>query len=317
MPTYTTLKQVTHISDSLLSDILESNIASFFQWGTLGVGGFYNVSITSSGEYGGNQSRLRMVTDPAYVDGQVWEGFRKDWVWESGVEYAQQPISISGVYVNGGFHPASGIGAYKHIVDYPHGRVVFDTAIPKTSQVNCEYSYRLYQFYTADVPWWQDIQPNSFRVDDNQFLQQGSGAWDILSEYRIQLPAVVVEAATRTSREGKQLGGGDIVYQDVLFHIMTEDRWHFKWLHDTITNQWQKRLNAYDKNKLLANDAFPINAYGSLKPSGLMYPDLVNPTGNYYWGQIRFDGRTSSQNQGNLGSINYCTVRSTVSTDLL
>jgi hypothetical protein len=119
-------------------------------------------------------------------------------------------------------------------VDYPNGRVVFDAPVPQTGVVQCEYSYRLFQLYTADAPWWQQLQTDSFRADDPQFLQVGSGAWDVLAQNRVQLPAVVVEAVPRRPR-GYEVGGGETVQQDVLFHVLAEDRFHYKWLHDALT----------------------------------------------------------------------------------
>src|SRR5579859_2905287 len=103
--TPTQLKGVTDIGRPLLTEMLESNISQFFQWGLLNVGNFFQVRIPTSGAYGGDFSRLRLGDDPNFPAGQVWEGVRKDWVWESGLNYAVQPIQISGVYVNGSYYP--------------------------------------------------------------------------------------------------------------------------------------------------------------------------------------------------------------------
>jgi hypothetical protein len=306
MPTHTTLRASPSVGDSLLSDQLEANLYSFLNWSLLGAGGFFNVTIPTSGCYGGAQHRLRPVTEPGVAAGKVWEAFRKDWVWESGVENDTQPIRVSGVFVDGSFVPV-GTGLS---VDYPNGRATFAEPRPATGVVTCEYSYRLYQLYTADTDWWQQLQTNSFRVDDGQFLQQGSGAWDVLSRNRVQLPAVVLEAVPNVRRVGLGLGGGQIATQDVLFHVLAEERWHLKWMHDCLTSQQDKRIYGFDKNRMFAADAFPLLPDGSPKPSGLMYPDLVKPSGQggFFWEQIRFDSM-SSQDQPRLGAVRYCTVR--------
>jgi hypothetical protein len=298
------LKNITHISDSLPMDQLEANLSSFFQWGFLGVGGFYNVNIPTSGCYGGDLHKLRLVNHPYYTTGTVWEGFRKDWVWETGVSYSQQPIRVSGVYVNNSFVPVGSALS----VDYPNGRINFTSPVSPSSTVTCSYSYRLYQIYTADNEWWQEFQTGSFRADDSHLLQQGSGSWDILAQNRVQLPAVVVEAVPRTDRFGRQLGGGQIVRQDVVFHIFAEDRWHFKWLHDAISAQQEKRIGGFDKNKLFSLDRFPLDANGQPRASGLMYPDMINTAGSTYWEQIRLE-------QPKLGGIHYCTIRGTFEFD--
>lgn len=314
MATHTQFKGLKNVNDSLQSDQLEANILGFYGWASLGAGGFFNVSIPTSGVYGGNEHQLRPVTDPYHQPGQVWEGFRKDWVWESGVEYSVQPIRVSGVYVDGDFLPLNS-GVH---VDYPNGRVTLENAVNPTGAVTCEYSYKLYQWYSADNTWWEQVQMNSFRVDDSQFLQMGSGAWDVLAENRIQLPAVIVEAVPRADRRPFELGSlVQITRQDVLFHILAEDRFRFKWMHDAITAQQETRMQGFNKNLMLANDAFPLDYNGEPKASGLMYPDLIQPTGNggFYWTQIRCQNMRS-QDQRRLGSLHYCTVRGTFEMDL-
>lgn len=314
MPTHTELKGVSSVFDALLSDALETNLLSFFQWGFLGVGGFLNAEIPQSGAYGGDESRLRLVDDPNYEAGQVWEGFRKDWVWETGVPYVTQPIRVSGVYVDGDFQGLSGVS-----VDYPNGRVIFDSPVSTSSTVTAEYSYRLFQLYSADSQWWQ-AQPNSFRVDDPHFLQAGSGSWDVLAENRVQFPAIVVEAVPKISfgsRKGLELGNlTQVTRQDVLFHVLTEDRFYLKWLHDAITAQVEKSIIGFDKNRMLIDGVYPLNPDGSINPSGLMYPDLVKPSaeGGYGWRKITIEDAQSTD-QPRMGNLHYCTVRLRVSVD--
>jgi hypothetical protein len=276
------------------------------------VGGFFNVSRPTTGPYGGDQSRLRPATVPGLPDGTVWEGFRRDWVWESGVEYPVQPVRVSGVYVGGAFVPVqSGV-----VVDYPNGRVVLPSAVPATSVVQCEFSPRLYQLYSADHPAWRQIQTGSWRADDPQFLQAGSGAWDTLSENRVQLPAVFIEAVPDAHRIGIAVGGGCVVRQSVLFHVVAEERTHMKWAHDAFVAQKEKRIQGFDKDLLLAADAFPLTESGVPKNTALMYPALVQPTGQggFYWEQIRFI-ETRGVPQPRLGNLWFCSVRATMELD--
>jgi hypothetical protein len=285
MPTFTSLHGVHSVAQPLLSEQLESNLLYFFQWGLLGIGAFENVTIPTSGAYGGDMHRLRKADDPNYDDGQVWEAFRRDWVWETGVDCPFQPIRVSGVYVDGHFHPATGVGPYAHAIDYPNGRVIFGSGLPTDSVVSCEYSYRNYHVTTADAPWWREIQQGSLRVDDTHFLQEGSGAWSILSQSRVQLPAVVIEAVPRTSRYGTAIGGGTTVGQEVRFDILAEDRSSRNKLHDIITYQWNKRLVAFDKEAIVAADRFPLDPQGSPTSGALMYPQLLDQFG---WRQLRW-----------------------------
>jgi hypothetical protein len=276
-----TLKGFDEIGQSLLNDQLESNLSTYFDYNLLEKGGFFNVVIPTSGAYGGNAHKLRRVDDPNYDAGQIWEGFRSNWVYESGLSYGTQPIRISGVYVNDTFYPAGTTGSFAYHINYPLGRVVFDSAISTTATVHVEHSYKWFSFSTADVDWYRNLQFNSFRVDDSHFLAVTSGNWAVLSQSRMQMPAVVVEAGGRRHFAGHQLGGGQKVYQEVFFHIFTEDHWMRKQSIDAITYQNEKKINLFNKNLLV----YPLDHNGSLVSGANTYPNWLAETGagGYYW----------------------------------
>jgi hypothetical protein len=141
---YTTFKGITRIHRDNLSNNLLWGTMDFLQWGFLQVGGFQNITVNPaiSGALGGDRFRLRPSNDPSYESGQVWEGFRNDWVWESGFSVDSiSPIRVSGVWVDGSFY-GSGDATYSHYVDYPNGRVVFDTAVGTTSTVQASFTHR-------------------------------------------------------------------------------------------------------------------------------------------------------------------------------
>lgn len=314
MSTHTQLKAVNNVGDSLLMDQLEVNLTDFLQWGFLGVGGFFNVAIPTSGYYGGKYHQLRLSEDPYYTKGQVWESARKDWVWETGVPCDRQPTRVSGVYVDGSFHPIGETGVYAHSVDYPRGRVVFDGPINVNSAVTCEYSYRLFQTTTADVPWWQQLQSNSFRVDDPQFTQFGSGEWSVLSDNRIQLPAVVVEARPEFTAYGVQLGSyNQWVFQDVYFHVLTEDRPNYKFLTSALSAQRELTIVLFDKNVLADSGVFPLDDRGMPVDSGRMYPDLVD---KYGWKKATFDSVEARGVNTRPSRLNYALIKATLKVDM-
>lgn len=314
MPTYTKFKAVDHIGQVSLSDQIEANMVGFLQWALLCAGAFFNVRIPTSGAYGGNQHVLRLCNDPNYTTGRVWEGFRSDWVWESGIEYHTQPIQFSGVYVNGAFYPKTTAGAYSHYVNYPLGRIVFSGALPTTSVVTCEYSYRYYNVTTADVPWFRELMPNSFRVDDSHFRQTTSGAWSIPANMRVQLPAVIVQATPRGrtfSHVPYEIGGGTLTQRDVLFNIVGETSTDVKQVADAIDAQYEHMIYGFNKHLMVMWTGFPLNANGSLVNGALMYPDLVNPTGPYAWRKIRF-ANTTVQEQSSRLPFFMAVVRATL-----
>ena len=283
---YTKLNaQVSQIGNTLLMSQLETNLKSYLDWGLIGIGAFSNVSIPTSGAYGGTYDRLRLVNDPSYTLGQVWETPRKDWVWETGVEYATQPTNVSGVYINGSLH-TTGDATYPHHYNYPLGRVIFDSAINNSSRVQVNYAYRNVQTYVADqAPWWQEIQYNSYRVED--FI--GSGEDRILSNHRVQLPAVVIEAVPRRTFKPYQLGSlGQLVYQDVNFHIIAESRWWRNQLLDIISFEKDKVIWLYDNNKIADATGYPLDFRGMKVSNPIMYSTFVGESEDFRFKRARY-----------------------------
>ncbi len=272
---WTRLNGVQNIGDSLTIDQLSANMVEFLSWGFLNIGAFFNVNRPgSSGHYGGDQFRLRAVKDPYYNTGQVWEGFRLNWVWESGIEYAYQPIPISGIYLNNTFLPLQTSGTYSYHINYPLGRVTFDNPIPVNSRVELNYSYKNVNVYTSDAPGFKELQFNSFLIEGN-FNNASSGVRSVLGQSRIQLPAVIVEVGPQRDLRPYQMGGGQIVTQDVLFHIFAETSSDRGKLVDILTYQKEKRIMFFDQDAILSANAFPLDEYQSLRPGALCYPDLL------------------------------------------
>lgn len=277
------LKGFSKLGDSTLNNEIKDNLVSFFDWGLLNKENFINVEIPSSGYYGGNEHILRAVQDPRYTDGQVWEGFRSNWVWESGLSGDSSPLvgtdnanpGVSGVYVNGTFHSVTETGTYAHHINHPLGRVVFDTAIATTGDVQCEYSYKYVNVTKSNgLPWFKEIQKRSERVENSQFLTN-SGDWSQLSQNRAQLPLLGIEVTNSRSYKGYQLGGGSYVYTDVLIHCVAEDPYMRDSLLDIVSHQNEKTFQMYDQNLIAAADAYPLNYNGVPASGALRFPDLA------------------------------------------
>ena len=268
-----------YIQDAKLTNILLDNFINFYDWGLLDAGQFYNIQIPQSGMYGGDRHKLRLVDSPNYTAGQIWEGYRQNWVWESGVDgVSQQPITISGVYVDSTFY-ATGNVTKPFYIDYPNGRVVFDSAQSTTSNVHLEYSHKWVQIVAAEgVPWFQQLQTGSFR-NEKAFQVSTSGNWLKLGQTRIQLPAIAIEIIPATSTKPYALGGGQWVNSDVIFYVMSENHWECTNLIDTIVRQNDRNLQLFDPTKVGLSGVAPFNYRNELKghaiPSGL-YPLLTS-----------------------------------------
>ena len=313
---YTSFSKVSHVGDTLFTSELENNLKWYMDWGLLQIGSWTDVNIPTSGAFGGDFSNLRPVEDPSYVNGQVWESARKDWVWETGTLYSDggsdySGIDISGVYVNGTLY-GTGDGTYGHHYDYPNGRVVFDSAISTTATVELEHSYRNIQVYVADqAPWWDELQYDSLRVDDPSYSVAGSGSWGILSNHRVQMPAIVIEAVPRRRFTPYQIGDtSQFVRQDVLFHIVAESRWWRNQLIDIISLQKDNRIWLYNSNTVASSGAFPLDFRGMAVANPNNYDDIVD-TEEYRYLFARMTDMTVSEMNSYNSRLQEGTVRAT------
>lgn len=288
----TQLNGIETLGNYSYTEILEQNLIAFFDWGFINAGGFSNISIPTSGAYGGDFSRLRPVNDARYNNGRVWEAARMNWVWETGLATTNQPVSISGVFVGATFHPASG-GTYH--IDYPNGRIVFNTGIALTNTVRLAYSNKWINVTsTASVPWLRYAQPNSYRVDDRRFLA-GSGDYAIFGQSRVQFPTVAIEIADE-KLTGYQIGGNQYARNRVNFFVIGEDKSSVDRIADAINLQNEKTIYLYDSNRLAASGKFPLNHNGTPNDNFITYPAMVAYSGDggyrmnrgVLWGKLSF-----------------------------
>ena len=310
---YTKFNKVSHIGNTLLSSEIENNMKWFLDWAFLGIGGWSNVTMPTSGAFGGTFDTLRLVNDPSYSNGQVWEGARKDWVWETGSSYeGHDPIQISGVYVNGVLK-GTGDATYAHHYNYPLGRVVFDNPISTTDTVKVEYSYRNVQVYVADeAPWWDELQYNSLRVDDAYYSSTGSGSWGILANHRVQMPAIVLETVPRRRFKPYQLGDtSQFVQQDIVFHIVGENRWWRNQLVDILSYQIDSQLWLFKTDTLIGSGAYPLDYRGMKVSSPLNYDDVVN-TPQYRYLLARMTNMSITEMESYDARLHEGTVRATL-----
>jgi hypothetical protein len=272
----TQLNGIENINNYTYLEVLEQNLIAFLDWGLINTGGFINVRIPTSGAYGGDFSKLRPVSDARYNSGRVWEAARMNWVWETGLATSTQPISISGIFVGSTFRPIND-GTY--YIDYPHGRVVFNTGIALNSNVRLEYSHKWINITsTSNVPWLRIAQSNSFRVDSDDFLS-GSGLWSNYGETRIQFPTIAIEIVDER-RQGFQIGGNQYCRNRVNFFVIAEDKNTTDRLSHIIDNQYQKTIYLFDTNKIKSENKSPLNQFGTPVSGFLTYPTLVNYSGD-------------------------------------
>lgn len=278
MANYLNLQGFDNVFSNTLNNELQDNLVEFLDWGLLEKGNYYNVTLGELSPTNARYDILKLSPNPNYTSGVAWEGFRSNWVWQSGISYIPAPRvgtqvarpGISGVYVNSTFYPSSTTGTYAHGVDYYNGRVIFDNPIPTGSIVQAEYSYKYINVvYANSLPWIREIQHKS--LDLNNDVE-----FNTPNELRIQLPAIAVEISPRRTMRGYQLGGGQFVYTDVLFHCLAEDEFTRNKLLDIVSLQNDRAILTFNSNILAQSGAFPLNHLGMTGSGALRYPDLVN-----------------------------------------
>lgn len=235
--------------------------------------------------YGDLPHQLKTTEVNGYKIGQVWQSFRKDWVWETGVKYYPDPeycnnfspINISGIYVNNNFLAGpTGVANSGYHINYPLGQIIFDKAIPKTSKVELDYSYRWCQVYKSSTDSsWKELQELTY--SPNPALNQPNvGDYSISANHRAQLPCIIIEPSSRTSSKPYQLGGySQYQSQDFLLHVFTENSVDKNRICDIIRLQKDQMISLYDINKVVNSGLQPLNYDGSFNDNGLSYRQLL------------------------------------------
>lgn len=262
---------------------LQDNLVEYLDWGLLEKANYFNVTLGETDYDGNDYSRLSLSANTNFSAGQAWEGYRKNWVWQSGIAPSgsfDTPIvgsnnaipGISGVYVDDVFYPSDITGDYAHHVDYFNGRVVFDSPIPTGSKVQAEFSYKYINVvYANSLPWIREIQ---YRTLDLNTINNTTV--NLPSELQLQLPAIAVEVVPRRRFKGYQLGGGQWVYTDVLFHCLAEDDMTRNLLLDIVSFQNDRCIELFDNNTVIASGDNPIDYRGVPVSGALRYPDLLS-----------------------------------------
>lgn len=276
----TKFKGVNNIAQDLLLNILEANFKMYLDWAFLNIGAWFDVSANQNTIYGVNRhSKLLPVEDPAYANGRVWQGIRKDWVWETGINYNNtSPLAISNISVNSNTITKNG----NFIINYPLGRIIFNTPQSLTSDIQLSYSYRFIQVHrSSESPWFNILQFSSFNTSNNDIQLTDEGEWAIGGQHRIQLPCIVIEPVSRSRSRPYEIGNNLLwLEQDIAFYVLAENKNDRNKLLDILRLQQDVTLQLFDTNLIAQNDNYPLTYDGDIKNNPLMYPDIIQ---TYPW----------------------------------
>ena len=95
---------------------------------------------------------------------------------------------------------------------------------------------------------------------------------------------IAVEVVPNRTFQGYQLGGGQWIRQDVIFHCIAEDEYTRNKLIDIVSLQNDKTICLFDSNRINTSAKFPIDYKGTPVSGALRYPDLVE---QFYGGKMR------------------------------
>ena len=283
-------KHVNHYGETQLMSRLGLNLKAWFDSGFLCIGAWTNITPPTPGAFGGDFSQLRLVHDPSYTDGTVYEGVRMDWAWESNVNYTDvdatpnnNPISPALIFVNAS-------PTVPEFINYPLGRVHFSVPLASTDVVTASYSYRNVQVSIADTTeWWKELQYRSFRPDDTHFSQTNDGSWIVGGQHRVQMPHILIETVPRGIGRPAQLGDGSIWReQDVLIHVLAESKFERDKITDIIADQMDKNIWLFDNDAVALAGDFPLDYRGEIVDATKDYDALVDGVMGHRWERCRF-----------------------------
>lgn len=283
----TQFHNVNSISQRYSVATLEENLKCFLDWSFLQIGGFINVDSATTDMQGNNFNILK----PSDSNPKIWQTARKDWVYETGITFnSSSPTAVTGIYIGSDFIPGpNGSGNNTYYINYPLGNIVFDNNISANSNVRLNYSYRYIQTYkSSDCVWWKELQKRTYLLANHI---NNESDYKIESLHRMQMPSIMIEIVPNTKLKPYSLGTTkNYIYQDVFFHIFTENINQRNTISEILLYQKEKQFRLFDSKNAVSDNKYTLDYKGSLNSSGYNYEQLVN---NYpsLWCNI-FDSST-------------------------
>lgn len=255
------LKNICSVRQQGISEKIETNLISYFDYGFIDKGGYFNVDLNQSGEYTPNLSSLTKVIDNRGFT--YWAG-PQNWVYESGADNSgvNTPAQI---YVNNSPYSLA-------TINYRDGYVY---NIPSTgTSVKAQFSYKWVNFVSADkiYGFGKKITYNQNRVDLDPVARSGA-------EMQISLPYVSFEVPPISNQKAYGMGGGDftptIYTHNVKATIVSDNPNDVKRIGDIISGQQGYSISTYDPETVRASGDWPINLNGTIN-SGKTHSELAD-----------------------------------------
>ena len=220
------------------SSLLEFNIQRHLEREFIDMGLYSNAA---SGQMRTGGQRIDVLTRQKP---RIYNSFFNNWIEETdsvGITGAL-PINVSGVVINGAFH-ARNTSPFFPAIDFENGRVIFGADIAIAATVEAIFSYK---HVHVDFPRTELIPLLFSELKDNVTGTNTS----IPSGLLVQLPIVVIDLQDRVSSP-RQLGGGTVQSQQVVFHILANNRRDMNRLVDQLSTRSDREvIQGVDFNKV-------------------------------------------------------------------
>ena len=256
-----------------------SNLKLFLDDKLVARGWYDNVASGETDWHSNNLSRLFPVQNDPYapVDNSatinVWQGYRKNWVSESGVNmhvsgFVEPSIVRSGLW-NGAQHASTSFDGTNGVeFDFRNGRMIIESGLPFDTVVEIEHSYKEVWVDTVS----RDMVTTQITAIDNtrRVVINNAPSGEIG-----QLPMVLMEINDNPSPDGLQLGGGIIFRPTLDLHIVTNTRYDKDELIDTLMLRTFETIQMVDMDAVsgqftyYGNYASTYQTYSQLKTNHL------------------------------------------------
>ena len=261
------LEGINFYADYTIDDKITQNVISFFKYGLLEIGAYYNILTGQLDAKGRDVSLLSPLEGNKITPYTVYRGLKTDWVYESNITLkssGSQPIQPSGITYNGTFVPLTGtVNGGSYYIDYSKGQVVFSNPLNRFDRVQCSHTERGVNIYMGGGTEYRNIA-NNWRDTPG-----GSGVNDLSP--KAYLPALFIEVANKRTVRGTELGSRHKFMKATLdFDIVSANSYEAKKLSDLVYMMEEKSIRLFDLNRITQ----PQNYRG----------ELTNPSGFWkYW----------------------------------
>jgi len=200
----------------------------------------------------------------------VWQGYRKNWVSESGVTYFASgltaPTLASGVYVDGVFHGRRTPNNTDGIsMDFRNGRVILESGVAASSTLEIAYSVK--EVWVDTIA--RDMVTNQVTVIDNT---KRIAVSNVPSGQIGNLPMILMDISSQQPTYGLELGGGKVINPSMFLHVVAENRYDKDEIVDALVLRQFKTITMVDLDTAPAQ----FNYYGDYESTYAAYGTLTS-----------------------------------------